>query len=207
MNKLLNISLERPVAAKHRREILQGCWGLQLSDKEYENQSIHFDAYFRHYEEQCEQCSNGAARLTHQDVLQVIDLLKSKTKRDCKVALIAKAQAEELPTADWDRVADDWILFAGRSLLCVDLSLWKDNELLVDFNRRVFLLPSAQADNVRLPRSFNAKNLAQVAGFRIKWTSSLQNHLKMSDNDEEVMIFHHARILRLIEGCNLYVSS
>jgi hypothetical protein len=202
MNKLLGVSVEQPVPAKHRREILRGCWGLQLSDEEYEDQSAHFDAYFRHYEEQCEQCSNGVAHFTHQDVLLVIGLLKSNTKRACKVALITKAQALEVPAADWDRIAEDWILFAGRSLLCMDLSSWNDDELLVDFTKRVFLLPSSQDDNVRLSRSFNARNLAQVAGFRIKWTSVLQNHLRMSDNDEEVMIFHHVSILNLIEGCN-----
>ena len=207
LNKLLGVSVERPVAAKHRRKILKGCWDLQLSDNEYEEQSVHFDAYFRHYEEQCEQCSNGVAHLTHQDVLEVIDLLKSSTKHDCKVALIVKAQALGLPEADQDRIAEDWILFAGRSLLCIDLSLWKYDELLVIFIKRVLLVPSTLAETVRLPRSFNARNLAQVAGFRIKWTSCLQNHLRMSDDDEEVMILHHARPLHLIEGGNWYVFS
>lgn len=46
-------------------------------------------------------------------------------------------------------------------------------------------------------RTFNARQLTRVTGFKIIWTSNLLDHLLVQDDDEKlkIHIFHHVKIL------------
>jgi hypothetical protein len=195
-------SLQRPLPLGDRYQILSACWDLEQTQTQFRDASSRYDAYFRQYEAQCEQCPfTGRGELTHHDILFAIQELKTKKKEDCLKSLAARLSA--LIDSGHDRIVEDCIKFAGESLFLLDLLAWKEPEFLKEFVHRQLMQPSMQKDNLRLPRSFNAWTLAQVAGFRVRWTSELGKHLIMSDNDEEIAVFHHATILDLAEDSKL----
>ena len=50
-------------------------------------------------------------------------------------------------------------------------------------------------EKVKLERMFIGQNLGRIAGLKIIWTNNLVNHLKLSMDDTQVSIFHHASFL------------
>jgi len=43
---------------------------------------------------------------------------------------------------------------------------------------------------------FTARNIDRIGGIRIRWTNNLADHLRLSDDDGAVFIFHHASFLK-----------
>lgn len=50
-------------------------------------------------------------------------------------------------------------------------------------------------EGVKLEKNFTGPNLDRIAGLEIVWTDNLIDHLRMSDDDTKVHIFHHATFL------------
>lgn len=59
------------------------------------------------------------------------------------------------------------------------------------------------ADTVKLPQSFTAANLEKIAGIQVRWTSNLNHHLLLRDDDTKVMLFHHVSALQF-HGCGIF---
>ncbi|KAK4448503.1 hypothetical protein QBC34DRAFT_381068 [Podospora aff. communis PSN243] len=53
-----------------------------------------------------------------------------------------------------------------------------------------------QPDNPRMRRLFTARHLVSIGGLKIRWTNNLMDHLRLSDDDRAVFIFHNAEFLR-----------
>lgn len=51
--------------------------------------------------------------------------------------------------------------------------------------------------SVKFEKIFVARNLCRIAGLQIVWTDNLVDHLRLSDDDRRVHIFHHASFLEL----------
>ncbi|KAK4461478.1 hypothetical protein QBC42DRAFT_270086 [Cladorrhinum samala] len=58
------------------------------------------------------------------------------------------------------------------------------------------LSSSTVTETVKLEKIFKASNLCRIAGLRIVWTDNLADHLRLSDDDTRVHIFHHASFLQ-----------
>lgn len=55
--------------------------------------------------------------------------------------------------------------------------------------------PILSYDKVKLEKNFNAFNLSRIAGLHNAWTDNLIDHLRISEDDTKVHIFHHAGLL------------
>lgn len=53
------------------------------------------------------------------------------------------------------------------------------------------------ADNQKLGRGFTARNLARVGGIEIRWTTNLEDHLRLVEDDEVVLVFRGVDFLQL----------
>lgn len=53
---------------------------------------------------------------------------------------------------------------------------------------------------VKLHRVFNALNLARIAGVDTIPTDNLADHLRLTDDDTNLHIFHHASVLKCLAG-------
>jgi hypothetical protein len=53
-----------------------------------------------------------------------------------------------------------------------------------------------QPDNPRMRRLFTARHLVSIGGLKIRWTNNLMDHIRLSDDDRAIFIFHNADFLR-----------
>ena len=195
-------SLHHPLPLQARYQILRASWNLRLDEDQFQVVASRYQAYFRHYEAYCDQCPfTGLGELTHEDVLFTVNEIKTNTREGCEKSLTRRLS--DLIKAGHGSIVEDCIKFVGESLILLDLSSWRASETIKDFVNVQFIQPSMQKESLRLPRSFNARTMARVAGFKIRWTSDLSKHLAMSDNDEEISVFHHATHLDLVAESDL----
>jgi hypothetical protein len=80
--------------------------------------------------------------------------------------------------------------FSGRSEI-----LWKGASLQ-EFVAHFFGEgPVLGHEKVKLDKIFIARNLSRIAGVEILWTDNLVDHLRLTDDDTKVHVFHHASFL------------
>lgn len=81
------------------------------------------------------------------------------------------------------------VLMAGQESLS-----WVDGSLTEILKTRLGH-DSVLKDPIELDKTFTARNIERIGGIRIVWTCNLLDHLRMSDDEGSVAIFHHASFL------------
>lgn len=80
--------------------------------------------------------------------------------------------------------------FSGRNRVC-----WAKGSLR-GFVRDYFEPEGRLANEaVKLERVFKASSLDRIAGLEVVWTDNLADHLRLTDDDRKVHLFHHASFL------------
>ncbi|KAL1645030.1 hypothetical protein SLS58_004101 [Diplodia intermedia] len=159
--------------------------------------------------------SSGFRISSHSDILRVVDCLvaESRQRDDMMQSLKALRLAASKPeteekedSAPNDHVINNAIDWAARLVTMMDIGqphcaysahrplLW-DNDSLRAFVSNHFEPARQSAGYVRLPKLFNARNLELLAGIKVSWTNNLSDHLRLRDDDKEVLVFHHATFL------------
>ncbi|KAH8665148.1 hypothetical protein BGZ60DRAFT_470787 [Tricladium varicosporioides] len=208
----LDINLRYPVSAPIRPIAVEYLWGLQPSELarvgDRKDVDAFFHLYFTYYTQQCDligRHANGKYSTveTHKDIADIAKLLRQPLSR--------KEVRDHLSTflRDGDEEQhDNSINLVGRLLLMTKLGnipheclggkhvIW-DNGSLTEFVHNYFSCPLV-VGNVRtkFEKSFNAVNLQRIAGIEIWWTDNLADHLRMSNDDKAVAIFHHVSFLK-----------
>jgi hypothetical protein len=171
--------------------------------------SVDLDKYWIYYAKECSNALHDGGRhvatRTHADIVECVSKLKSGMFReDIKSCLRSKLSS---PHANEDEMLDNSIDlsaslllmtsfgsytygFSGQSSVC-----WNKSSLR-DFLQTYFAPEMKLAnENVKLEKIFKASNLVRIAGLEIEWTDNLADHLRMTDDDKRVHIFHHAAFL------------
>ncbi|KAJ4983254.1 hypothetical protein SVAN01_11267 [Stagonosporopsis vannaccii] len=167
------------------------------------------DAYWKFYAEECERAlgddgSNILVR-THQDIIDTVlslnsghlrqeiqDTLRQKLSRphqnelelldraiDLSASLLLMVDVGEVPHVFSGRRRLEWT--SGTLRECVALG----------FERR----PSLEHKGIKLERTFSAPSLARFAGIKIEPTTNLLDHLRLTNDDTKLHVFHHASFL------------
>lgn len=177
-------------------------------------------SYFEYYGQQCDsfsveqrECcpisqppiSGNAVRhvTTHQDLAEIARLVAgSRTREEVVKELLAAKPSSN------DEIAKNSINWAARALTCTEIGslrcafssrrplLWESGSLR-DFLTNVFS-PRPSNVQVRLEKTFNARNLERFAGISIEWTNDLSSHLSLRDDDTKLLIFHQATFLETV---------
>ncbi|KAI9788769.1 MAG: hypothetical protein M1816_006550 [Peltula sp. TS41687] len=193
-----------PIASWERQEILNHVHGLNLSEDDLLAQDNGFEAFFDWYGEQWEGAP-AELLVTHQEVLDVITLLKSADQTRAKIIETLRRSS-----ISKENLLDSLVTLAARVWLMLSIGtfqqslspsqgiIWTDDGKLGDvvaarFSPHNNLLQ----DQVKLPMTFTAENLERMAGIRIAWTSDLAEHLALREDDTKVVLFHQASILEL----------
>ena len=139
------------------------------------------------------------------DILQVVDFLR-KNGDDTRQRLLSKCDplsgqhaniALTFAASLWFSISFDQIhdiVRPGRYLEWHNASSLR--EAIRAFPPRPVL-----SENVKLPKTFTAANLEQIAGIKVQWTSNLADHLVLKDDDTKVMLYHQASFLNLHRQC------
>jgi hypothetical protein len=198
--------LSPPIELHTRLAILNKMFDLQLTEANYESLEAGFESYFTHwYEEQCSDRTGAIAKLSHEDLLQIVELLKDPT---ATYDLLKETVPRKIPVLQTDVQVESGLILAARIWTissigdlkqCLSFGsniAWKSGSLrntLDDY----YVLPPKSGENFKIPKLFNAVNLNRIAGIKICWTSNLLDHLQMTDDERMVHIFHHVSFLKL----------
>lgn len=187
---------------------------------------INLNPYFANYTKQCHHALHDGGRhvatRTHADIISCADMLKNNmSRRDIRDVIQSKLSsshqnASEMIDNSIDLSASLLLMtnfgsysygFSGKARLSwsesgtspSDSSRTQPPQSLRDFLEAYFAPdpPShASTETVKLEKIFKASNLCRIAGLHIVWTDNLADHLRLSDDDTRVHVFHHASFLQ-----------
>jgi hypothetical protein len=204
-NDLLDASfLESPVPTETQEKIVRHLWG-----SGYKPHNQHLGPYFQYYTEQCKTAStalgNGFVIRTHQHIIEIAAPIRDGCSRSEVQAFVQRCQW--VNDATLESTINASIDLTVRILYMLDVGefenaysgreklLWTEGSLQ-DFMRETFSeAVSIESDGIRLNRAFNVCNMVHIAGFRVKLTSNLYDHLRFDFSKNTVEIFHHASFL------------
>jgi hypothetical protein len=188
----------------------------------------HDDPFFRHYR----QCCNLALSSRHAhlvssrnnaDVLRVVDEVKSGKPRDEVVESLAAflRSVGQYDAGDDEITAECLLALTLRTCLMCNLgslggevnidqrqARWEGGSIQ-DLLKQKFSDEYKVKDEVRLERSFKARNLETLASIEVLWTDNLLDHLRLHDPSDDgkpfrVSIFHHTRFLEYHKKSNIF---
>jgi hypothetical protein len=185
------------------------------------------DAYWAFYTQECTRAlydgGQHVALRTHKDVVHCAGLIKADRRRDdINDALRTKfnktiqdddeKQAKKGDEELQEKLDNSTNLVASLLLMITFGSQtnsfsghtelnWRNSDgSLRDLVRDYFDPGVAQVmskEGVKLERIFTATNLCRIAGLEIIWTDNLVDHLRLSNDDSRVHIFHHVSFLNV----------
>ena len=199
-----------------RCAIFNTIWGANYNPQALTDNASLGASYLRYYEEQCRYALHSKSLniliATHADVSDVIQLLKdpTTTREGVKVLLRAKLLGPDAANSE-DEVLGEIVNLAVRLWLMIDVGklqhslvpgqkplLW-ERGTLKSFIEERFGLPTGSSPNrivrVKLDRLFTARNLERIVGVQIVWTDNLSDHLRLTMDDTQIAIYHHATFL------------
>ena len=175
-----------------------------------------YESFFTRYALLCKLAANKdreVENVTHQELVDIIALLKiykfsSQGTREATIRRTAlrdpvAPHSKNLAGTLVDLAAGLWLMLS-ISKYPGDISydepiIWDDEESLVPLELvdKTFSKQYNSTDLVKLPQSFTAAHLEQIAGIKVIWTSNLADHLLLKDDDTKLMLFHQVSILQL----------
>lgn len=205
----LTSSLLDPLCASQKASIANAFWGMTRDELQI-GDCILSDAYWRFYVKECERALHDGGRhvlaRTHQDLVDITKLLQERHSRDhIRDQLRSKlTKTHENENELVDRAID----LAATLLLMIDCTNieygfngsqqleWKAGSLERCLQTHFGTNTVLGHQGVKLPRIFNAKNLECIAGIIITPTANLLDHLRLTDDDTRLYIFHHVSYLK-----------
>ena len=167
------------------------------------------EAYWGFFADECQGAlhdggSHSLAR-THDDLIETVTSLKSGHLRhetqDLLRHKLTKAHQNEL------ELIDNTIDLCASLLLMADFGQaehifsgrrkldWTSGTLQECVSLGFDRTPSLEHKGIKLERTFNAESLNQFAGLKIVPTTNLLDHLRLTNDDTKLHIFHHASFL------------
>lgn len=171
-----------------------------------------WDSYFAHYNRELSRMQSGISCIqpipiglavkSHEDVIYIVQFLleqRHTTKSDLKERLSIRFPGANEFAIDRsvDLVVRLWLMLNVRN---VDEPVrtphkvaihWDNDQSLLDIIHTQFHASSSVLDSTksRLHPSFTIATMVQVCGLKVKWTDSLEDHLRLDPRKKEIWIF------------------
>ena len=187
-----------PIQQPVRLAIINGIFRTNLNPAEGQSLDSYFDDWF---EDQCDAAHRHVSIESHQDILDIVNVLRTDlTRTDLDACTAVRGSNPEQRKASIDLAARLWLSISIGSLqqafLPYSTILWDDGRLSEAI--QAAFEPKAQlSDPVKLSKNFNAANLEKISGIQVAWTSNLADHLSLKDDDTKVMLYHQASFLEI----------
>lgn len=206
--KLRRIS-EPPATPDERRQLISAMFDVEVSALQLGVHEDRFAAYYSSwYGDQCGDSIGAVSRMTMGDMVDIIKLIRSQseTRETVREKTLGKHQ-HQFKESEVDvaitLAARLWSISSIDSLsppFSTGYSIeWKTGSLHSTLIRH--FQPSS-TEKGKLPSSFTAEKLDRIAGIKIRWTGNLLDHLKMTDDDSAVYIFHQVSFMALHTDTN-----
>lgn len=161
----------------------------------------HANAFWRFYYRTCARESSDASVKTHETLLSLADALREgRTRAEVRAMLRSTVlnTGESINT----RLMDSSLELAATLLTMMTVGnytygledkqsiRWPDDRTVADIVQARFSPKPVMHADVIFEKSFHALNLKRIGGLKIIWTWNLADHLRLSDDDHKLHIFH-----------------
>ncbi|KAF2251726.1 hypothetical protein BU26DRAFT_242284 [Trematosphaeria pertusa] len=203
-------SLLEPLSASTKSAVIDAFWGPIPARLSRSCDDCQLEQFWEFYTKECEHALHDGGRhvfvRTHQDILDIVALLKKQRSRDEIRDFLRWKLTNVYPNED--ELLDCSIDLAAGLLLMIDFGHlhygfsgrlrlnWTKGPLKDCLERHFCEAPVLGHQGVKLQRVFNALNLQRIAGVDIIPTDNLADHLRLTDDDTKLYIFHHASVLK-----------
>lgn len=209
---LLNMSvLEAPIADSTKAALEGAFWDCEGAQLDLAD--ISLNRYWSFYQSECAKALHEGgqhiATRTHQDIAECVRRLRSGEERH----VIKTHLRSNLTTlhANEDEILENAIDLAASVLLMMNFCSysygfsgrrwlnWNNGSSLQTLLRDFFRdsCTESRKDITNLEKIFTAHNLTRIAGLEVIWTDNMLDHLRLTDDDQRVHIFHHASFLEV----------
>jgi hypothetical protein len=198
-----------------KARIVNSLWGLNPGASHHcvPKTASNYRSYFNYYMEQCDTAGHDNRRFlsvrTHQDIVDIVSHIKTNISRDDLSQVLKGRWPHSDPRSGSDQI-DGSIDLAARLLLLVDVGdlkygfhgrnrlIWDRGSLKSLVHSYFNTAQSLQNEHVKLEKTFNARNLIRIGGFKLEWTNNLADHLRILDDDEKIVaIFSNVSFLKV----------
>lgn len=166
-------------------------------------------SYWQYFRQKCENALRDQGRhvalRTHRDVVDVARQIKADAPRSALKDVLRSKLTNTY--ANEDEMLENSVNLATSLLLMIDCGSiglvfsrkteisWTDGSIRDCLETHFSEAPVLSHNNVKLQKNFTARNLCRIAGMGIIWTDNLIDHLRLTEDDTKVHIFHHASFL------------
>jgi hypothetical protein len=199
----LKEGIQQPLNAGAKREISEHLFKQNPTSRSYEDAS--WEPYYAYYKRQCSQWKH-ASITTHQGLIECTEQLKQAKRENIKQGLKSKISVS-VDATEIETSVEGSLNLTARLLLMLDIGelsgaysgrdllMWQQGSLK-DFVHQYFSEPPAlDSSDIKLEKVFTARNLERLASLEVVWTDNLADHLRLTDSDKKVHIFHFATFL------------
>ncbi|KAH8777893.1 hypothetical protein F5883DRAFT_544176 [Diaporthe sp. PMI_573] len=193
-----------------QREVSYLFWG----DSSKQLERVHsldnnLTPYWNFYVEECAHALHDGGRhiaiRTHADVVEIAAHLQAGRARAEVKDIIRKKLTSSHHNEE--EILENSVNLVSSLLLMINFSTfsygfsgrtesqWVQGSLQQHVAHYFAEPPVLSHERVKLEKNFTAVNLYRIAGLEIVWTDNLIDHLRMSDDDTKVHVFHHAAFL------------
>ncbi|KAK8085681.1 hypothetical protein PG997_006952 [Apiospora hydei] len=172
--------------------------------------------YFDFYSSKClEYLADGGRNVfqrTHADVVKISDRILRGDAREDILAYVTSLEENGCQKSYSRCYAEHSVDLCATLLTMTDIGecnfklsmqdfvTWTTGPLRHALTSHFVLTRTLEARDMRLDGVFNAPNLTRIGGIRILWTSNLANHLRLTEDDTAVFIYHHASFLKMYQS-------
>lgn len=209
---MLNISvLDAPIAESTKAALETAFWDYEGAQLDLADMSLN--RYWSFYQSECAKALHEGgqhiATRTHQDIAECVRRLRSGQERHA----VKNHLRSNLTTLhdNEDEILENSIDLAASVLLMMNFCSysygfsgrrwlnWNNDsslrKLLGDFFHDN--CAEARKGTTNLEKIFTAHNLTRIAGLEVIWTDNMLDHLRLTDDDQRVHMFHHASFLEV----------
>ncbi|KAJ3467967.1 hypothetical protein MRS44_005531 [Fusarium solani] len=167
--------------------------------------------YFEYYSNQTRRFLLDGGRhirvKAHSDVAEVAqNIITGSTREDLHQKMCDEAPSNhQLSKVD---AIDNTINLCASLLLMTEIGQsqiglsgqtpvrWEGNSLETTLSEHFIPQKALTVDNAKLGKLFTGRNLSRIGGIKIIWTTNLADHLRLTDDDQAVFVFHCTSFLR-----------
>lgn len=198
------------VNGRAQEEVTCKFWGgASMRPKQLNSLDVDLAPYWSIYVKECayapHDCGRDIAIRTHADVVQIAAQLEADfTRLEIMDGIRTKLTSRHI---NEEEILENSVNLASSLLVMIHCRTsaygfsggselrWTKGSLREHLAHYFSEPPLLSHERVKLERDFTARNLIRIAGLEVTWTDNLIDHLRMSDDDKRVHIFHHASFL------------
>lgn len=203
---IMDSSLVSEIQHGTKAEICRELWGEQ---PKRQKDATRMRPYWQYFHRKCAEALGDQGRhvalRTYRDVVEVSHQLKADIPRNT----IQDAMRSKLTTihTNEEELLENSVNLATSLLVMIDCGSialvfsgnteisWVDGSIREYLKDYLSGAPVLSHSGVKLQKNFTARNLCRIAGIDIIWTDNLVDHLRLTEDDSKVRIFHHASFL------------